>query len=100
MPKVYLSNFVKGANQAINPLLIDDNALKVQNGMVTSHKLGALLKRLGYQRVANVAEASKSITGLFNFRQSASTQKILATVNNSAGTNLTLKYNNAGTWTD
>ena len=37
---------------------------------------------------------------MHHFRQSSSVEKILATVNNAAGTNLVLAYNNAGTWTD
>lgn len=99
MARIEYLQFLKGANTQISPFLMDDDMLEVQDNVVTSHKLGAILKRPGYSQVGGVLDA-KPITGLHNFRQSSSIQKILATCNNSAGTNLTLQYNNAGTWTD
>ena len=89
-----------GANTNVSPLIQPKNSAPVLNGCDPTYKLGALCKDTGYEKVGDTLEADKEITGLFNFRQSASVQKILATVNNTAGTNLTLKYNNAGTWTD
>jgi len=93
-------NFLGGANTNLSPMLQPENTAQVLNGVNPTYKLGALVKDLGYSRVGDTLEAGKSITGLFDFHQSPSIQKILATVNNSAGTNLTLQYNNAGTWTD
>jgi len=100
MAKAYLSNWIKGANQAVNPMLMDDNSFRVMNGGVISYKLGALTKDLGYYRIGDVASAAKSITGLYNFRQSSATQKILRTKNDDTGANLLLQYNNGGTWTN
>lgn len=92
-------NWLKGANTAVSPFLMPDNALMVQNGCLTSYKLGAIVKDLGYSRVADVPIA-KPITGLHNFRQSPTVQKIFRTLNNATGTNLLLQYNNSGAWTD
>lgn len=78
---------------------MSDNQLSVCNGVNLGWKKGMIIKDLGYTKVGTTLEAGKSVTGLHNFRQSATTQKILATINNTAGTNLTLQYNNAGTWT-
>lgn len=93
-------NFLGGLQTDVSPFLVAENDLSLMSNVVVSHKLGSILKRLGYQQVGDTLEAGKSVTGLHNFRQSSSVQKILATINNSAGTNLTLKYNDAGTWTD
>ena len=98
MTKHYIQ-WLKGAQTSVSPFLVGDDDLCIQDNVVTSYKLGAILKRLGYKQVGGALDA-KPITGLHNFRQSSSVQKILATCNNSAGTNLTLQYNNAGTWTD
>lgn len=92
--------FLEGANTNVSPLLQPPNSCPILNGVDPAWKLGALNKDTGYSKVGDTLQSGKSVTGLFNFRQTASTQKILATINNSAGTNLTLKYNNAGTWTD
>jgi len=91
--------FLQGANTQVSPFLMGDDMLTIQDNVVTSHQLGAILKRPGYSQVGGALDA-KPITGLHNFRQTSSTQKILATCNNSAGTNLTLQWNSSGTWTD
>jgi len=92
-------NFVGGANVMVSPFLMADNDLEVADNINVTYRLGAILKRLGYAQVGGALDA-KPITGLHNFRQSSSVQKILATCNNSAGTNLTLQWNNSGTWED
>lgn len=94
------NNFLGGANTALSPLIQPQNTPTVLNGVNNAYKLGGLLKDVGYSQVGNTIEANKSVTGLFDFHQSPSVQKILATINNTAGTNLVLAYNNAGTWTD
>lgn len=94
------NNFIEGLYADVSLLDIPENALYVQDNCVTSYKLGAILKRPGYKKIGDTLESGKSITGLHNFRQTAAVQKELATINNTAGTNLTLKYNNAGTWTN
>jgi len=93
-------NFLEGMDAQISPFLMSDNKLKILDNCLISQKLGAIVKRLGSIKVGTTLQDTKSITGLHHFHQSASVQKILATINNSGGTNLTLKYNNAGTWTD
>ena len=95
---VHLKNFLTPPSTELSPFLMDDSQLSVCNGVNLGWRKGSIIKDLGYSQVGTVLEASKSITGLHNFRQSASVQKILATVNNTAGTALTLQYNNAGTW--
>jgi len=97
---VNLTNFLSGANTNLSPLLQPENSATVLNGCNPSYKLGALVKDVGYSQVGDTLETGKSITGLYDFHQNPTTQKILATVNNTAGTNLVLAYNNAGTWTD
>jgi hypothetical protein len=84
----------------LSPFLQPENTATVLNGVNPVYKLGALVKDVGYSQVGDTIEAGKSVTGLFDFHQNPSTQKILATINNSADTNLVLAYNNAGTWTD
>ena len=93
-------NQLAGANTSVSPFLQPENSPVVLSGVNHVQKLGALLKEPGYFRVGDVASAAKSITGLYNFRQSISTQKILRTKNNDAGTNLLLQYNSSGTWTN
>lgn len=90
---------LKGMNAGLSPFLQPDDSPVILNGVNPSYQLGALLKDLGYYRVGGAVVANKSPTGLFNFRQTGA-EKILTTINNSGGTNLTLKYNNAGTWSD
>lgn len=100
--KVAYMNFVKGANQAISPLALDDNSLKVLNGANTSWKLCATMKDLGYFRVGNIdsSYAGNSILGLFHSRETSAVSKILLTADNAADNATQLFYNNAGTWTE
>jgi len=89
---------LRGMNAGLSPFLQPDDSPVTLNGVDVTYKLGAVTKDPGYFRVGTQLQANKSITGLFNFRQTGA-EKILATINNSAGTNLTLQYNNSGTWT-
>lgn len=100
MATIHLTNFLTPPSTELSMFLLGDNQLQIANGVNLHWKQGIITKDLGYSRVGGVLQANKSITGLHNFRQSSLVQKILATVNNAAGTNLILKYNNAGTWTD
>lgn len=92
-------NFLGALQTAVSPFLVADNELTLMSNVNVTYRLGSIIKRLGYSQVGDTLQASKSITGLHNFRQNSATQKILATVNNSGGTALVLKYNSAGTWT-
>jgi hypothetical protein len=96
---IHLNNFLTPPSTELSPFLMADNQLSICNGVNIGWKKGTIMKDLGYSKVGTTLEATKPVTSLHNFRQSSSTQKILATINNTAGTNLTLQYNNAGTWT-
>jgi hypothetical protein len=100
MANQHFFDFLGGVNPNISPLIIPSNYLTIADGVNTSYRLGGILKDTGYSRVGDVASAAKPITGLHNFRQSSSTQKILRTRNDDTGANLLLQYNNAGTWTN
>ncbi len=92
--------FVQGANIQTSPFLMGDDMLEVLDNCVVSHKIGAILKRPGYSQVGGVMTA-KPITGLHNFRQSASVQKIFATCNDATGANMILYYlKSDNTWDD
>lgn len=73
--------------------------LKILNGCNVDFKLGSIVKELGYSQVGDLSSGN-NITGLFNFRQSASTQKMLATTNNAGDTALELYYSTGGNWTE
>jgi len=75
-------------------------ALRKLNGASISDKLGAIIKDTGFSKVGATAEANKTITGLHNFRQSETVQKLLVAINNSGDTAMTLKYLNGAVWTD
>lgn len=97
---IHLNNFLTAPSTELSPFLMADNQLSICNGVNLGWKKGAIVKDLGYYKVGTTLEADKSITGLHNFRESSSIQKILATINNTDDNALTLKYNNAGTWTN
>lgn len=92
-------NFIEGLYSDVTPILVPENALYLQDNCVTSYKLGSILKRPGYVKIGSTLQATKSITSLHHFRQSASTQKMLATVNNAGGTALQLLYSTGDAWT-
>lgn len=101
MPQINFFNFVDGANTAVSPFLMKPTELAVLNGANISYILGAMLKDTGYKIVDAQIQANKSITGLFNFRESSSTQKMLATVDDSTSDDTQLFYKTeAGTWTE
>lgn len=90
-----------GANTNVSPFLMNEGSANVLNGCNQAYKLGALLKDVGYEIVDAQIEADKSITGLYNFRQSAATQKMLATVNDASDDDTQLFYKTgAGSWTE
>ena len=93
-------NNLGGANVSLSPFLQPANTPTILNGCNISYRLGAIQKDCGYERIGDAASAVKPITGLFDFRQSSSVQKILRTRNDDTGANLLLQYNNAGTWTN
>lgn len=94
-------NFVKGANTNLSPMLQPPNTLSVQQGCVTSWKLGSIIKDLGYARVSTATAGSKQINGLFDFQQNPATQKVIKTHNDTTDANTELWYKTpSGAWTN
>lgn len=93
-------NSTGGLSTELSPLLQPPDTTAQLSGCNTSYKLGALLKDTGYTIVGAALQANKSITGLFNFRQSSSTQKMLATVDDSTSDDTQLFYSTGGAWTE
>lgn len=93
-------HFLQPPTTELSHFLASDNQLVVCNGSNNAYKKGTIIKDLGYSKVQSTLEAGKAITGLHNFRQSSIVQKMLATVNNAAGTNLQLFYRDTGAWTN
>ena len=94
-------NFLSPPTTEVSHFLVEDNQLVICDGINPSYKLGTLIKDSGYTKIgAGALEATKSILGLHNFRQSASVQKLLATCDNAAGTGTQLFYSTGGNWTE
>ncbi len=96
-------NFLEWTNGAYTdvPLInVPQNALYIQSNVVTSYKIGAMLKRPGYVNIGSALQANKSITGLHNFRQTASVQKMLATCDDATSDDTQLFYSTGGSWTE
>lgn len=99
-PIIHITNFLQPPTTELSHFLVNDNQLTVCNGVNPSYKKGVLIKDTGYIIVGSALEANKAITGLHNFRQSPTAQKMLATVNNSGDTALQLFYSTGGAWTE
>ena len=74
--------------------------LYVQSNVVTSYKIGIPTKRCGYALLGDVLQASKSITGLFNYRESSVVQTLLATINDATDDDTQLFALSGGTWSE
>lgn len=94
----HVTNFLQPPTTELSHFLTGDNQLVICNGVNPSYKRGILIKDLGYQKVGSTLQSGKAITGLYNFRQSSSVQKMLATVNNSGDTATQLFYSTGGAW--
>lgn len=93
-------NFVEGLYSDTPPHLVPENGLYLMDNVNVIYKPGAILKRCGYSQIGATLQAGKSITGLHNFRQSASVQKMLATVDDSTSDDTQLFYSTGGAWTE
>ena len=106
MPSVDIKNFTEGlyTDVAIHnvPSGIGGTGagLYVMDNVVTSYKIGSILKRPGYVQIGSVLEAGNSITGMFNYRESAATQVMLATVNDSTDDDTQLFWSTGAGWTE
>jgi len=99
--KIQALHVLGGLNTKVSPLVQPSNTATVLNGCNVSDKLGALRKDLGHTIVDATIQANKSIRGLFNFRQNPSTEKMLATVDDSTSDDTQLFYKTAaGSWTE
>jgi len=97
---IHLTSFIEGVYTDVPIINIPQNALYIQDNCVTSHKLGAILKRPGYLNIGSALQANKGITGLHNFRQSSSVQKMLATVDDATSDDTQLFYSTGGAWAE
>lgn len=108
MAKIHYLRFTEGLYSDVAPHLVPSGAdnsgvgggLSLMSNVVTSYRLGSLLKRPGYSIIGSALQANKAITGLHNFRQSASVQKMLATVNDSTDDDTQLFYSTGGAWSE
>lgn len=96
----HYTNFLVPPTTELSHFLVDNAQLTICNGVNPSYKKGVLIKDLGYSKVGSTINAGKAITGLFNFRQSASIQKMLVTINDATGADLELYYSTGGAWTE
>ncbi len=100
MPKINLDNFLEPPSTEISPFLAKTNQLVVCNGVNPHYKLGTITKDTGYYLIGSALESGKNITGLYHFRQNASTSKILATCNDSGDSDMQLFYSTGSSWTE
>lgn len=100
MTPIQYNSFIESAYTDCAIISVPPNALYVCDNCVTSYKLGAILKRPGYVNIGAALQANKSITGLHNFRQTAATQKMLATINDATDDDTQLFYSTGGAWTE
>lgn len=92
-------NFSLGSHFNNSDAVKRPEELKLLNGCNVDYKIGSIVKDLGYSQIGNLSSGN-DITGLYNFRQSAATQKMLITTNNTADTALELYYSTGGNVTE
>lgn len=95
-----LLDFSGGLASSTSPFLQTKNTLTVGNGVNPSYKLGQLIKDCGYIKQGTGLESGKNVLGLFDFRQDSSTQKMLATMDDSTSDDTQLFYRTTGNWTE
>ena len=107
MPKLDIKNWTEGLYTDVAPYNVPSGlsgtggGLYVMSNVVSSYKIGSLLKRPGYSIVDDTIESGKSITGLFNYRESLSDQVMLATANDATDDDTQLfYYEDGGSWTE
>ena len=83
------------ANKRINR---SNELVLAQN--VNGDIVGSVASRKGFTQVGDTLETNNDVTGLHQLKQLNGTTQTLATVNNAGDTAMTLKYNNAGVWTN
>ena len=89
----------QGVNSKVSNFLKPPEELKAAQNIDLS-EIGTVKKAKGYTRVGNASAYAADILGLFDYQQVGGTTRQLRVLNNSGGTQSTLQYNNAGTWTN
>lgn len=97
---IHYKTFIGGLNYGNNDFMKNQWDLSMLNGCNVHEKLGSIVKDLGYSIVGSAMQANKSILGLYNFRQSLATQKMLATVDDATSDDTQLFYSTGGAWTE
>lgn len=97
---VHIKHFLQPPSTQVSPFIAGENQLVIANGIDLSDTPGVMRKDLGYSQIGGTLQSGKSITGLHNFRQNASTQKMLATVDDSTSDDTQLFYSTGSTWTE
>jgi hypothetical protein len=98
--KFHYREFLTPVSTNLSPFLMADDQLSVCLGVNPSYDLGVIRKDLGYSQIGSTLEATKPILGLHNFRQTAATQKMLATVDDATGDDTQLFYSTGGAWAE
>jgi hypothetical protein len=99
--EISLFNNTKSPNTNLSPFIHPVESPTVLNGWTLARKLGAIVQDTGYEIVDAQIQASKPITGLYNFIQQSGTEKMLATVDDSTSDDTQLFYKtSAGSWTE
>jgi hypothetical protein len=93
-------NFGRGQISNASPLLVPNNAFLEMINVNHVYNEGVLLKRPGYETIGSALESGKAIQGLFNFKQSSTVQKMLATCNDSGDNDTQLFFSTGGAWTE
>lgn len=101
MAIIPVTSTVKGSNTELSPLAHPLDQPYLLNGCTNSWKLGKITKDTGYELSDVQIQSGKKILGLFNFRQDAATEKMMATVDDSSSDDTQLFYKtSAGAWTE
>src|ERR1035437_5433429 len=89
-----------GSNTNVSYLAQPVDQPYLMNGCKNSWKIGKITKDTGYSIVDAQIHAGKSVLGLFNFKQTPGTEKMLSTLNDSTGADTELWYRTTGSWTE
>ena len=96
MANIQIKHFLTGCATDVKETTLDpseNNFLLIANGIDQCSSLGKIKKDLGYTILGSQLQDNKSITGLYNFRQSSTLKKILATVDDATSDDTQLFYN-------
>lgn len=98
MAIVDLLQFSGKNNSNVSNELLQNQDLTQSRNCRHTYQIGEIWKRLGYSKVGATIQADKAITGLYQAIAPNATTYQYVTANNSAGTNLQMKYRTTGAW--